>query len=793
MFDILKKQFKIGDTIKITLTNSKEVAGVINDWGDNYIIIEDVRSKKKVTVFDKMIGMWEQIDNQVSNSEKIHLKEIEPKEKIETKDEPINLIGNPSQETKEKKQGKKVEKTIEKNEKKRKIGLKVIGKIDVAELDKQKRREEIKKAKAKYKSSNKAIKNEITAQNLNDLVNILKPEFEKENEKTIPANGVLYRFFGDRSFGFIRDKFNYELYFNYREVLDKTLLNSLVGTATRASIPVLFTLQKMGDKERAIFVQKPKKIKEVLAMTENLIKDRKFDTASGVVGQILEAFPNNFSANQLKDEIEKKRFKPRYRKKNKSYSYDLNYRNAKIAKDNKDYNKAIGLFHLALENKEKIESAIKDLAQTYLEIGEIEKGIEVIEKYIDELPPITTTYNFLDHYYTSAKNFKKAIEYIDKNLELVGLNDKKTYARLLTKKAFCFIQLKDFDEAEELLEEAISIQPTNTYATNLLNALTTASSSGDYDEVDKLIEETEFISFSSGISSFLKKKLSDSELLGLKAAVIESRKFEKKHLYELRDLIKGAGRARPRERAGYLITEAKLLLELFPEKEDELRSVLARYCNAMALANIYEKEEKLDLIRFFYLEAFGLEENWNSLVRQVVVFLNTYIMNHKELIEVNAKEKEKLEGKFLDSTIEKILVKRRSNWEGLINSFLSSRIITTEVLKRIHKKNNLRNIGIEYLKNEGILEKENSYPSIDSFLSAWNKVIQKRQREIKRWFASIKSISNLDSIEVITNQIQSTLLEAKADWLPQVDTFRLNIIADDISEIIETIFKSNNL
>jgi len=786
MLHILKEQFEIGDTIKVTLTNSREVTGKIRELSDSYLILESLNGKL-VTLLDKMIGMWEEVDSQEIEETTTNVSENkEGEEKFDNS--AINL--RQESDINEKESGESLiddnedSKTTNEVTRKGNIGLKVVGKIDLAKLEKEKRREEIKKAKAAHKAAQKE-KEKQSANSLKGLVQILKPELEKANEQTVPANGILYRFFGDRFFGFIRDKFDYELYFNYRDVIDKNLLNSLVGSASKASIPVLFTLQKMGDKERAIFVQKPKKIKEILTEVEDYMSSKKYDSAMALLGQVLEAFPDNFSANQLKGKIEKNRFKPKFPKKKKSYAYDLNYRNAKKAKDNKDYNKAIELFLKALENKEKVESTIKDLAQTYLEIGEIEKGVELIEKNIDELPETMTTFNFLDHYYTSAKNFNKAIEYLDRNLDLVNFSDKKTYSRLLTKKAFCLIQLKDFEEAQEFLEEAIEIQPDNTYASNLLNALESASTSGDYEEVDTIIEETEFISFSSGISPYLNRKLSDGDYFGLKAAVIESGKFEKKHLFELRDLMREAGRARPRERASYLMTEAKLLLEIFPDKESDLRSVLARYCNAMALAYIYEKEEKLDLIRYYYLEAFGFEENWDSLVRQVVVYLNTYLVNHKELIEINAKERSSLEGSFLDSTIEKIISGRSKNkWEGLINAFLSSRIITTELLKRIYKKSNTRNLGINYLKEEGLFKDNDSYPDVGLFIESWNKIIQKRQRELNRWFAIVKSISNHETIEAITNQLQTTLNSSKQPWITQLDVFRINIISDDIHDLL---------
>lgn len=781
MLNILKEQFKTGDKIKITLTNDREVLGIIDNYSENHIVIQTEQGKK-VTLLERMIGMWEQVEeNEIIENSTSEGKKLIEKNEEEVKESIIDVERKNNEPETTIETIKPIDNITEKPHSE-KSGLKIVGKVDLSKLEKKKRREEIKKAKAAYKNRSKENKKqEQVAGNLNDLVKILKPELEKANEQTVPANGVLYRFFGDRFFGFIRDKFNYELYFNYREVIDKSLLNSLVGTATKANIPVLFTLQKMGDKERAIFVQKPKKIKEILLGAEELMNSNKYDSAMGLVCQILETYPDNYSANQLKQEIEKNRFRPKFKNKAKSYSDDLNYRDAKKAKDNKDYSKAIELFKLALENNEKVESAIKDLAQTYLEIGEIEKGVELIEQNIDELSHTTTTYNFLDHYYTSARNFEKAIEYVDKNLEIVNYRDKKTHSRLLTKKAFCYIQLKDFDEAEELLEEAISLQKDNSYAANLLSALTSASTSGNYQEVDKLIEETEFASFGGGLSKMLHSLLDNySEYHGVPATVRDNEDFTQETLKGIRRLVDKAGRGRPRERADYLLTEAKLIQQLEQHDEIALNATLAKYCSAMAL-NFISQNAPLDVIRNYYLESFTLEDKYDSIARNLGIYLWSFKSSYSDLISNNPPT--------LDVLLPLILSDDRSQiWNGLINAFLSNRIIPAKILERIYNDGKIRNKAITYLKDTNYLKKD-FYPDINDFIDIWNKVIAKRQREINSWFASIKSISNQETIEALTNQLESTLLESKADWLTQVDTFRLNIIADDISNLLKRYLK----
>lgn len=58
MFDIFKKDIKIGDKVELYLTTGKEPIGIVLEIGDSFVLLkgEDNISNR---FFDKLIGGWD--------------------------------------------------------------------------------------------------------------------------------------------------------------------------------------------------------------------------------------------------------------------------------------------------------------------------------------------------------------------------------------------------------------------------------------------------------------------------------------------------------------------------------------------------------------------------------------------------------------------------------------------------------------------------------------------------------------------------------------------------------------
>jgi tetratricopeptide (TPR) repeat protein len=741
MIDILKKRYKIGDTVTLHTTEAS-FTGVIDAFEETCVILSTVEG-------DEFIA--NEIIKRISvpKTTNIYIKEVSEKvDIIQPEAKPI---------IKEEIKIENILETLPKTE--FKAGDKIPEEILEKRID--------KKVTPKFP---KIKDNEIVLKSLSDLKQIILPEVEAENKKIVSANGTIVRYFGDRNFGFITDKFGYDIWFGFNSIIDESLLQTLRGTVNRVNIPVLFTLTKNYKGDSATYIHKPKTVEQVIELAKQYFeKEGKPDTALGMVDQILLSFPENYTAIKLKEEINEKRFtqsnnKPIFK------SYDSNYQRAKKLHNlEKNYEEALRYYLLALNNNEKKESCIKDVADLYVVMGEMEKASEFIKKYESELPDSVTKYNYLENFYTTVRDFVKVLEYIDLLIDdKIIINDKRKNSMYLSKKGFALIQLGNLEEAREVLEEAIGIHPENSNASRLLQAL----DNPDKNELQNFIYESEFNNYTGGISRIIRNSLDNCEYKGLKATSIDegsSKEFTNSHLNEVRKFIYEVGAGRPIDRADAYLTEARLLETIKPNYDKEFYSVLARHCNAKALAFISSKEH-FDIARFYYLEAFGLEENWESLVRQVCLYIWTLTAKSSDLLSGNPPTIEVLFNALED---------REQVWNAILNLFLSNKIIAAKLVERIYSNKVLKEKSLNFIKNQEI--KIIHTNTIDDYIGYWNEILGKRRLENNHWFASVISLTKSLSIDILVSQYLNLGDNLKRNWLNQLDALRLK----DVNNVIE--------
>ncbi|GAB4348643.1 MAG: hypothetical protein OHK0038_27930 [Flammeovirgaceae bacterium] len=843
MIDILKKRHKIGDTVTIH-TADASFTGVIEAFEENCIILStkdgdefitndlikrisvpkttDAEKKKEikepeihqeeVKSIPKEENKTEEIQETLPKTEykvgdKIPLEELEKRIGKKTKRQLAKIKGKGivlsslepeinQEDAEKKKETKELEihqeevKSIPKEENKTeeiqetlpKTEYKVGDKIPLEELEKRiDKKTKLKLSQIKGKG--------IVFNSLSDQ--LILPEIEAENKKIVSANGTITKYFGDRNFGFITDKFGYYIWFGFNSIIDESLLQTLRGTVKRANIPVLFTLSKNYKGNSAIHIHKPKTVEQVAELAKQYFeKEGKPDTALGLVEQILLSYPDSIVASDLKQQIEKSRFKQTFK------NYDNNFQKGQQAHIAKNYKEALEYYKIAFNNRAKRESCIKNISMLYLEWdkekeGMLNEGITFLQKHEEELPQNSSTYFFLENYYGKAQRYDKQISNIDLLLEIIDITDKKRYPFLLSKKAFGLYKLNRTEEARDILEEVISLQPEYTYATRLLNLIEDSNN----EEIEKLINEEDFWNFGSGISRWITESLENCEFKGLRATVIEKGEFSKSHLAEIRELIKEAGAGRPTDRADYLLTEARLLQILEPENDKNLNNVIIRFCNTKAFASIQSKHH-LDVVRYYFLEAFSLEDSWDetewedekqvtsdSLNRSTINSIMSYLWSFKaSYLELLTNQPPSFE-----VILENIF--REYNefiWNSVTMMFLNNRAVALKITSKLFKNKLLREKSLQYLNKA-----QDFNVSIDEYAQIWNEFIEKRQRDYSRWFASLKAISNHKNLETLTNILLDSLYEVRKSWLTQLDTSRLNIIATDIYDVLVTFLRQS--
>ncbi len=599
------------------------------------------------------------------------------------------------------------------------------------------------------------------------FLQIMQPKIEEELKRVLPPNGIIKTYFNDdRNYGFIKDKKGHDCFFTLQNIIDKDLIKELKSSEfPNRYIEVCFSTSYNYKGEVADAIQKPKQIKIILNEVETYKRNKHFNIAQKILEQLLVYLPNNLKIKQAYSDILNKKPLKKYSNYSQYENYGGygSYRKAKDAKDRKDYETAIKYFKIALDNNERIDSAIKDLVSAYYEISDIENAKKVLLENEYKLSKNTTTYNFLQHYYYTLGEYNKSIEYAD-----ILLKEKNSINReivLLLAKATCFIKLKDNNKAKKIVENILMLQRDNVTANKLLEDI----KSGNLINVDDI----DLTYFGGGLSRFIEDTLTNyEEYAGIPSKIKDSKElFTKETLRNLQNFIKQT-RARPKERANSLLSEAKLIQVVEPDNEIYLKTILKRYCNDMALNHMADFSP-MEVIRFFYTESSILEIEWKHLVPQVVFYFKTYYLNYNQLINIQMPS---LDEKSLDEVLSKVIVESNSKiWNNILDMFIWNETITKHISKKLYQTNKFKRLSLDFLHQLNI---NTSHSNFDEYTKIWNIARENRRREYQQWFNLIKSFIKVDKLENIVNQIDDNLINCNKEWLSSTDIRRLNTILD---------------
>lgn len=776
MIELISSLFKEGDFIRLFFNNSSRIVeGTIIKILPSSIAIKSVDGKicgvkgddidsfdSSTTASDANVEQThnETIAQTFVNSSSLQDnvtidKEVQKKEE-ETKEEPKPTVQTPHQELKP---------------------------GDVIPLDELQRRMSGTKPKiAKEKKKLTSL-----GRDFNALSSLVEEDHAKENQRIVPALGSIKWLSADgRPFGCILDgKENVELYFSFSQIVDPHLLKNV-----RRGASVVYTkaVESLGPKAKII--HSPGKIADILKLAMDLAKsgDEKF--AIGVLEHILNEYPDNFDAEKLLKELGGKvsyRIIP-----NKQTSSTELYQKAKRLHDSKKYNEAIGAYKEAIKANHKRESAVKDLGMLYLFLcnqAESEEkkedfrleAIDFMEENSKYLPESTVTWSYLENFYYSVREFEKFDLVTDKLLANKQVQSEgQRYVFLLNKKAASFLRRGNKKRAKEYIEKSLEVYPEGSAVLKLLSII-----ENDNVDIETVFNASEFETLTSGLSQFIQETLDQyEEYHGVPSKIIESGQFNSVTLNEIRKLIDTAGKARARERAKYLLTEGKLMLTIEPDNILKLRSEMARFCNAMAQNHIFENSS-MDITRFYYLEAFSLEEKYMLTANQVALYLLTHCYTYTQLLNASSKTPS------VDEALKVFMAGDLDSkkWESVLSMFLYNREISAAITSRLYANPNYLKKAKSALVNFGIKLQET--PSKDDFVSAWNRAREQRIRDYKHTVTSILSYRNISSLEEVCVSLSSNLRDERKDWMCALDLSRLTSIVNNIAPALDNYIKSS--
>lgn len=771
MFDFIRSQFKVNDAITLICTNGSYSGTIAFISADSIILkIADGRmcgvKGSDITFFETPARVPEALA-------------LEEQVKLQEEPSPVELV-----KTKEdiNKDETTVVKPAETDSSKKELSEFKPG--DVIPLERLARIDPTISTKERVKKTPKQKFVTLTG-GFDALAPLAKSKHDADNQQLVPSRGVIKWVDPFRPFGFIKDsRTNQDIYFNFNQIVDKYLKKNI-----SASTPVDYSTSQQEQGLKANCIHRPRKVCDLLELATELSNEGEHRSALEVVKHILEEYPENFDAGKLESQL--KKLVPAYLQ--KSVEYSNAYMKAKKFHAEKNFEKAIEYYLKAIEKREKVESAIKDLGMLYGSLYKAEQDLVKKNEYRDtainfmrdnvsKLPDNASSNNFLESFYYTIHDFDNFI-YVINNLidEDDALKDKKRMGLLLSKKAAAFIQMNEPEKALDVIEECLDVDPVNSAAIRLKTAIIEGQNPED---IESIVSATSFDTLTSGLSPFIKQTLSSyTEYFGVPPKIIQSGEFNEVTLREIRKLIETAGKARARERAKYLLTEGKLMLDVEPNNEARLRSVMARYCNAMALNHISDNSSP-DITRFYYNEAFSLEESYERTANQVSLYLLTHCYTYNELLNSTTKTPS------VDEAICRITTGDfdAKCWESILTMFLYNREISAQITAKLFSDTSLKNKALRALKQFGC--NVDKIKTKEDFVTEWNNARDTRLRDYKKTITEIRSIGDCPTIEELAIMLYN-LHSYQPEWMCALDIRRINNIINNIAPAIDNYVRSS--
>ena len=350
--NIIRKRCQEGDTVVFTITGDKVLQGLIVDFDDDVIVIKDSDSNEVFICGDDIKTFKKITNTSVAQNNNIISEDVCKSEKVKEDVSNNKSEQEPCKEASSVNSGVFPEDGSSKPlaHKEYKVGdiipLEELKKIDPDSV--KPKITKVKKSKAKGKWEKIG--------GLEDLGKLVEAEHELDNQKIVPALGEI-KYISGKEFGFIYDAMSGEqIYFGYNQLLDQSI---------KVKTPVVYSLSTNYKGSAAVSIHRPQKIVDLIRLANDLISNGNYTAAEGVINNILNAYPDNYTATKLKQQLDKLLQHDYSHSPYAIKGCSIHYAKAKKYADNKDFVHAFEEYEIAIKNGERLESSIKDVASLY--------------------------------------------------------------------------------------------------------------------------------------------------------------------------------------------------------------------------------------------------------------------------------------------------------------------------------------------------------------------------------------------------------------------------------------------
>lgn len=615
-------------------------------------------------------------------------------------------------------------------------------------------------------------------------------EAEAEEKTKIPQRkthhqplGHIYTYKPDRNYGFLRGIDGGNYFFHRSAISDDDLFDQIRNLVPGKKIPVVFETAQGPKGPLAIGITMYRTIEEMFARATAYANDGEYPKAIAQVKRVLELEPDYPFAQECYEKWREYARVSGVPRGSNPYA-----RAKRMQLIEKDLDRAAQLLRAAINQGDNAESAVKDLAALLVQQGKPEEAIQVLIKNRKRIRDQQSVDNLLIGFHQNAGQYDQAIALLQKKLELASTEGKKIQIlweiangylrkedypqaehsfRMVLKSqpdnkaaqrniAICLFKQERYDEAQRILNHILATAP-DAQAADFLEVIKQAQA-GQLFQIDEIIIETTLSDHSREISEFAQFFLNRCDYQGVRADHIQKGTFDRSDIQTLEKLATSSRTIRPRERAGYYLSAAKITSLLEDEDPNQFYKYLCRSFASTGDAIVIESRP-LDTAREFYCESLSVydgdrsrsgkeQDAENALVRFLFSTLGPAQIPVKPSIP------------SIDETLETVLIRhpdRSKVFDAITYLVFRSRYAANRVLNRIYNKSSLQAMALEYLKSKGIPIA--SVKRLDDFVRLWNELIRKTLDENR-------SISNefrfLTKLELTTASLESNIERVKA-------------------------------
>jgi tetratricopeptide (TPR) repeat protein len=447
---------------------------------------------------------------------------------------------------------------------------------------------------------------------------------------------------------------------------------------------------------------------------------------------------------------------------------------------------AIPLFYDAIAQNDNVEAAVKDLGSALMQVGRPQEAIQVLGKNRHKVNNQQAIDTMLAHAYQRMNQYQEAIEVLRRSIANASRLGQKVHFRWQI--GNCYLLLEDYRNAEEWFREVVILSQDNKaalrnlsfclikqeqydkaehilkgilpdpQADELLQAISQARETGQTDQIlAEVIAIDTSLNISSGMSGFVRFFLDRCIYEGVRSDRVQEKRFDRYDIQKLEELAMKLGARRPRERAEYYLSAAKILSELGDDDWSDISQMYKFLCRSFTSrgdAAVIENKP-LDTIRECYCEAMsiygggqrqGKEEKdlAYALVRYLLSMIgHAHIPITSDIPSVN----EALETIFARQP------QREKVFDAIAYLVYRSRFAARRVLKSLYEKPVFREMALHYLQHKG-LSMADGASGQEEFVREWNELLRKNAENMRTLTAELEGIAK---VELTTASVEQAL------------------------------------